>query len=370
MEESAELRELREKLRMARVSKERALQLAEKAALAAKEAEYERSFNEAIMREDAEGLKAQQEAETTRREAGKLGMKLIEQQMQERMQLQLEAEREFQRERAMVDEVVRRIQQEDAMEAAERRSKQEETKAYIAHYLQQHEADLAAKKAAAAQEEHKIQEYWAQVREREGKEAARQKERRDAAARIYDQLRLEAEAKQRAKEEEDYLIDLMREEEQAEKRRRDAQAAADRRNTQRQEMLAANAEMLRLKAERVEREREEEERFRVAAMAKFAEDDRLEQMNAQRRRMKVQDHKRAVDMLISERRVMFEAQRAAEAADDAARCAEEERRAAIVEGERRKLLVQAADLEGYLPRGVLRDESDRTLLRMGAAQHR
>lgn len=37
------------------------------------------------------------------------------------------------------------------------------------------------------------------MRDREGKEAMRQKERRDAAARIYDQLRLEAEAKQRAK---------------------------------------------------------------------------------------------------------------------------------------------------------------------------
>jgi hypothetical protein len=38
-----------------------------------------------------------------------------------------------------------------------------------------------------------------QLREREGREAARQKERRDAAARIYDRLRLEAEAAQRAK---------------------------------------------------------------------------------------------------------------------------------------------------------------------------
>lgn len=37
---------LREKLRMARVNKERALQLQERAALVAKEAEYERAFDE------------------------------------------------------------------------------------------------------------------------------------------------------------------------------------------------------------------------------------------------------------------------------------------------------------------------------------
>ncbi len=37
------------------------------------------------------------------------------------------------------------------------------------------------------------------MRAREGQEAARQKERRDAAARVYGRLRLEAEAAQRAK---------------------------------------------------------------------------------------------------------------------------------------------------------------------------
>lgn len=35
---------------------------------------------------------------------------------------------------------------------------------------------------------------------------------------------------------------------------------------------------------------------------KFAEDDRIEQMNAQKRRMKQLEHKRAVERLIDERR--------------------------------------------------------------------
>ncbi len=37
-------------------------------------------------------------------------------------------------------------------------------------------------------------------------------------------------------------------------------------------------------------------------MEKFAEDDRIEQMNAQKRRMKQIEHKRAVDVLLDERR--------------------------------------------------------------------
>lgn len=44
-------------------------------------------------------------------------------------------------------------------------------------------------------------------------------------------------------------------------------------------------------------------------MAKFAEDDRIEQMNAQKRRLKLQEHKRAVEELLAARREQFEKDR-------------------------------------------------------------
>jgi len=42
---------------------------------------------------------------------------------------------------------------------------------------------------------------------------------------------------------------------------------------------------------------------------KFAEDDRIEQMNAQKRRMKQLEHKRAVEKLIEDRRIQFQRER-------------------------------------------------------------
>jgi hypothetical protein len=50
--------------------------------------------------------------------------------LQERLELQRQAEAEFAAERALVDEVVARIQQEDRMELAARRSKQADTKVW------------------------------------------------------------------------------------------------------------------------------------------------------------------------------------------------------------------------------------------------
>lgn len=51
--------------------------------------------------------------------------------------------------------------------------------------------------------------------------------------------------------------------------------------------------------------KEEEETFRKAMLAKLAEDDRIELMNAQRQRMKQLEHRRAVEKLIEERRNQF-----------------------------------------------------------------
>ena len=49
--------------------------------------------------------------------------------------------------------------------------------------------------------------------------------------------------------------------------------------------------------------------FFFQMLEKFAEDDRIEQMNAQKRRMKQLEHKRAVEKLIEERRIQFQRER-------------------------------------------------------------
>jgi len=46
----------------------------------------------------------------------------------------------------------------------------------------------------------------------------------------------------------------------------------------------------------------------VQLLAKFAEDDRIEQMNAQKRRMKQLEHQRAVELMLEERRRQSAAQ--------------------------------------------------------------
>lgn len=79
----------------------------------------------------------------------------------------------------------------------------------------------------------------------------------------------------------------------------------ERRIRRRLELQQTCQEQLAFKQLRLQAEKDEEGAFRCAMLAKFAEDDRIEQMNAQKRRLKQQEHKRAVEKLIEERRKKY-----------------------------------------------------------------
>ncbi|CAF3946994.1 unnamed protein product [Rotaria magnacalcarata] len=94
-------------------------------------------------------------------------------------------------------------------------------------------------------------------------------------------------------------------------------------------------------------------------MAKFAEDDRIEQMNAQKRRIKQMEHKKAVDNLLEQRRRQMTVDKQREVDERIEGERVEQVRKQIIEEERIKLLREHAHrLLGYLPKGVIRDEKD------------
>ena len=85
-----------------------------------------------------------------------------------------------------------------------------------------------------------------------------------------------------------------------------------------------------------------EEEFKRKLMEKFAEDDRLEQMNAQRRRMRELEHKREIERLWKEKLAIYQAQREAEIAEQEFKKQEEARQRSIIEEEKQRLLAEHA----------------------------
>ena len=74
-----------------------------------------------------------------------------------------------------------------------------------------------------------------------------------------------------------------------------------------------------------------EDEFKQKLFQRFAEDERLEQMNAQKRRMREQEHKREIERLWQEKLAVFQAQRELEYQEFNAKKEEEARMRAVIE---------------------------------------
>merc|ERR1719401_874180 len=106
----------------------------------------------------------------------------------------------------------------------------------------------------------------------------------------------------------------------------------------------------------------EESRIKESLLRKFAEDDRIEQMNDHKRRMKVEEHKREAERLVQLRREMYEEAREKEREAENDLRKNEEERQVVIEAERRRLIQEhAAELADFLPKGTLESKEDYAL---------
>lgn len=97
--------------------------------------------------------------------------------------------------------------------------------------------------------------------------------------------------------------------------------------------------------------REEEEAYTQQLLAQLAERDRIEQLSAEKRRLKALEHRREIQSLIEKKRKELERCRLLEEAEHASRQRREDNRRRIVEEERIRLLREhAKPLLGYLPK--------------------
>lgn len=358
--EAPELRELEQKLRAAYMNQERRKQLEEKNILDEQERERQAIADLQMEAARIRECRAEESKGSQRRTEALAAKQILKEQMAEQDEAKAAAYAEFIKEKAMVDEIISKIMEEEKQEALAKMAKRNETVEYIRNYLSENEVLKAEEKQRLDDEDIAIARYAESVRMREGAAAAAKAAVEQEKDRIFQKISKDILRKQ-AEEEEMLELQIELANEEAEEKRIQAdRAALEKRLRDRMEMMAANEYQKKLKMERLRQQEAEEEDFRRRMMDKFADDERIEQMNAQKRRMKMMEHKREVDRLLEERRSMYEREKEVELEDQE----EEERRAqalrSLIEEERKKILAEAAGKLGlaYMPRGVLSSKED------------
>ena len=269
----------------------------------------------------------------------------------------------FLKEKEMVDKVVEAIMAEDAAERNARHKKEAEIKGYIDDFIKEQESYKEKRRLENEAENAEIRAYAEQVMARE--QALRVAKMKDQNAKdaILEKMSAEMAKRQKELDEMENLrneLVIQETEERVLQKEKEKMARAVQ---QRMDIALANEYQRQLKAIKREEEKGEEEQFRVAMLEKFAEDDRLDQMNAQKRRMKQLEHRREIERLLEERRDKYEAERQSELQEqiDAARV--DQIKQQIIEEERKRMLAAHAKNLGleHLPKGVLSTEADMRL---------
>ncbi|XP_010115627.1 PREDICTED: meiosis-specific nuclear structural protein 1, partial [Chlamydotis macqueenii] len=358
-----ELRELEKKLQAAYINKERAAQIAEKEAVQDENMKCEAELAQKMKEEYERLMKEESSAELRRNKEKIMYQQALENQLEEQERKKQAAYEEFLREKLIIDEIVRRIFEEDQMEKQLKLDKMREIQTYIEEFKKEKAIWTRRKQEEMEDENRKIMEFANLQRQREDDRMAEVRDTEEKKQRLQSMVAQNLEREQQKREELEKIRLELCLEEQAETERKREMVEIEKRIRQRLDLRQTYEEHIALKKVLQQATQDEEEAFRQQMLARFAEDDRIEQMNAQRRRMKQLEHGRAVEKLIEDRRKQFIADKERELEERELEERRQEDIRAIVEEERQKLLKEhASKLLGYLPRGVLKDEDDINML--------
>jgi len=283
----------------------------------------------------------------------------LEAQLAEEEARKVAAYEQFMKDKKMIDEIVQRIHAEDASAAHDEAEKKIANRRDMDEFEEQQADYRVRTEQRLAEEDATLRRQAAEMESRAQREL--QEKRLKSAARDEMQATMGADIARAEAErnEDDELRAMLSEELERERLEQEAAAEAEKKIRRRLEMLKDHDEAVFIKQMRQEVLLREEQEFRQAMLEKFARDDKLEQLSAQRRRMKGLEHGRQVENLIEERRQRIAIEREQQEAQLQVTAAQQEARRQLIEEERQKLLREhAIKLLGYLPKGVIRDAGD------------
>lgn len=358
-EDAPELRDLERALKIAYMNKDRAAQHQEKLALAAAEQARMQAIEERMEYERQNATAAEEAKLIERKKLFDEQRVVLQRQIKEREDLVIEAQKQSEVDKQMVDEIVRRINEEDQRDFLERKRRQEETAAMVKRYEEQRLRELAQRRAQEKAEEEKIAEYNRFMEARNEGVAAKKQAKKEEDDRILAKIVEETERKRRAEEEFVNLRDMLWEEELEAKKRADDEQKRRMARQMKEDMMRANAQMMENKAVVRRQEADAEARMVDLMKKKFAEDEEREREEARIRRDVKMKHITLIEKQRQDRRSMYDAEKAVEAQEVQDALEREEYRLRVIREARKRLLEEhAAKLEGYMPNGVFSNQEE------------
>ena len=359
------LRALNEKIKAAYINRDRETQINQQRQNAERIKREQAELEVQMERERRRGLVSMEEREEKRKLAAQRQRDEIHHQLKERQAAeQLQAILKYQQEKAQVDELVKSVyrQQREDQEETERQAALMKANMEAGLKIQQQRRE--EQRLRDEEEERRIAAYKEKVAHRNDAKEAEKAAREAAQDRIRQQIEDEISARMAKEERMREALHLLGKEEADKRRDAAARAKREKERAMRQEMMNANEQQMRYKVVVQEEEREFEDDILRRMQAKFDADEAAARRKEENRRAALRDYKKGVNAQMHERSEMYQQALQADAEAQRVAQAEAEYKAKIIEEARKRILkAHAAQLQGYLPKGVLQNESDLEFLR-------
>ena len=361
-ENDPEYRELKSKLQLALVSQTRDNQRRDLAMRRQMEEQERLETEQEMMRHQARREQQRQAEEEAKRQQALATRRFIQDQLADReRRRQLLEVAQAERDKKEVDEIIRKVKEEDEKARQDFLNKQARERQNMADFMAARERLKAEEKRMEEEENQKMKSFSAAVDER--LERAKEEQRRRDAQRQGIAERIAGEINAKRAEDlayENMCIELAQQQELQRLKERE-EAEARKIQQQIEDMQRFMIETARAKQQQAERDRQEEERLRrqiIEQQKKIAE---LAEIEQEKNRIRIEKFRRELTRQMVQKKEMFEQARQQELRKLEIEQMREEERQRILNEERRKLVINHILSMGpeaikYLPKGVLKEE--------------
>ncbi|CAG9863776.1 unnamed protein product [Phyllotreta striolata] len=356
-ENAPELRDLERKLKAAYINKVLAAQIAQKEAVKLNSKIQAAHSNEVMTK----AWITEQEHNHHLKQEEILRKAQYKKDLQDQLIMKEKSKRylyeEYLREKKLLDDVIKRIHDEDERARLDKFCNMKRTQREIEAFKEAQDIWKKKRKDEIDEENRKIEEYLLEVSARIDEKAIEDAKKVEAREKVLDKMALEVAQIAEAKKEREAIVqDLIAEEKRLKEEDRYKKELEKKFKQKIETKMTLLEQMQEAEAKR-RQDQEEDRRFKEEVMARMIEEEKLEQLSAQKKRLKLIQMRKDVEKLLAERRAKHAEELQLQMGIEKAFQQEEERRRKIIEEERIKMLQEhVQNLSGYLPKGLLKPE--------------
>ena len=310
-----------------------------------------RTDEEVLKNINKEQNKQNEEEEKKRKE--RLQAKyLIQQQMKEKEILKQESQKEYEKDKKDIENLINNIKREDQLAKAELERKRNIARTYMENSYALKEEKKRKEKEDELLEKEKEKKYLEDMQKRENEFRGKKEQIQQEKDKIFNQL-CEQEAQRQA--EKDYWENVRNElylEQGNKKRKMEEKAEKEKKEHQKEEMLSSALLHKRIKEENKIIEQQKEKEYRIKYLEKIKEEEELDRINAQKKKQKELELKMEVEKQWQQKLAQYQLQKEEELKNQEKLKIQEKAKKYIIEQEKQRLIKENESLlKSYYPLG-------------------